>query len=146
MPDRSDTSPFAPPPGGRRNVSGARYRELDVARGGGHDRCWVCEHPESTREDRLQYVRGLLDQHCWIVVGVHEERYRPAYSYTVGLTDHGLPELVITGFPKQRVADLLTRAASDVLNGAALAPGKRIRAADGMAVEVVQVAEDTATI
>jgi hypothetical protein len=103
--------------------------------------CWVCEHPESTREDRLQYVRGLLDQHCWIVVGVHEERYRPTYSYTVGLSDHGLPELVITGLPKQRAADLLTRAASNVLNGAALAPGKRIRAADGMAVEVVQVAE-----
>jgi hypothetical protein len=102
--------------------------------------CWVCEHPESTREDRVQYVRGLLDQHCWVVVGVYGERYRPPYSYTVGLTDHGCPELLITGLPKQRAADLLSSAAPDVLGGAALAPGKRLRVG-GLAVEVVQVAE-----
>jgi len=105
--------------------------------------CWVCEHPESTREDRVQYVRGLLDQHCWIAIGVYGERYRPPYSYTVGLTDHGCPELLITGLEKQRAADVLADAVSDVFAGAALAPGKRIRVGR-LAVEVVQVAEPDA--
>jgi len=64
---------------------------------GRHGKCWVCEHPESTRQERLDYLRGVLDQHPWVVIGVQEERYRPPYSYTLGLTDRELPELVITG-------------------------------------------------
>ena len=34
--------------------------------------CWVCEHPESTRQERLDYLRGVLVQHPWDVIGVHE--------------------------------------------------------------------------
>src|SRR5215469_6250955 len=75
---------------------------------------------------------GVLDQHPWVVIGVHEERYRPPYSYTLGLTDRELPELVITGLPHKQAADALTRAAWDVLGGDVLAPGKRIRTVDGL--------------
>lgn len=103
--------------------------------------CWVCEHPESTEQERLEYLRGLLDQHNWVVIGVHEERYRPPYSYTLGLTDRELPELVVTGLPHKRAADMLTRAAWDVLAGETLAPGNRIRTIGGLLAEVVKVAE-----
>jgi len=75
------------------------------------------------------------------VVGVHEERYRPPYSYTLGLTDRELPEVVITGLPHKQAADVLTWAASDLLGGGTLAPGKRIRPGDGLLAEVVKVAE-----
>ena len=68
--------------------------------------CWLCEHPEFTRQERLEYLRGVLDQHNWVVIGVHEERYRPPYSYTLGLTDRELPELVITGLPHKRAAEV----------------------------------------
>jgi hypothetical protein len=50
-----------------------------------------------------------------------------ASVYTLGLTDRELPELVITGLPYKRAADVLTRAAWDVLAGETLAPGNRIR-------------------
>jgi hypothetical protein len=103
--------------------------------------CWVCEHPESTKQERLEYIRGVLEHHPWVVIGVHEERCRPPYSYTLGLTDRELPELVITGLPHKQAADVLTRAAWDVLGGEALAPGKRIRTVDGLRAEVVEVAE-----
>ncbi len=103
--------------------------------------CWVCDHPESSSEERLEYVRGLIAQNCWVVIGVHEERYRPPYSYTAGLTEQGLPELVITGLPQKRAADVLSRAAAEVLDGAALAHGRQVRVADGPLVEVVQLAE-----
>lgn len=102
--------------------------------------CWVCEHPESSAEERLEYVRGLIAQNCWVVVGVNGERCRAPYSYTVGLTDQGRPELLITGLSQKRAADVLSSAAADVLDGAALAPGKRVRVNDGPLVEVVQVA------
>lgn len=103
--------------------------------------CWVCEHPESSSEERLEYVRGLIVQNCWVVIGVHEERYRPPYSYTVGLTEQGRPELVITGLSQKRAADVLSSAAAEVLDGAALTPGKLVRVAGGPVVEVVQLAE-----
>lgn len=103
--------------------------------------CWLCEHPELTWEDQLAYVRRALEQNCWVVIGVHGEPYRPAYSYTVGLTDHGLPELVVTGLPLKRAADVLGGAAMDVLEGALLVPGERVRMAGGPGVEIVQVAE-----
>lgn len=103
--------------------------------------CWVCEHPESTKQERLDYLRGLLDQHPWVVIGVHEEQYRPPYSYTLGLTDRELPEVVITGLPHKQAADVLTWAASDLLGGGTLPPGKRIRPGDGLLAEVVKVAE-----
>ena len=103
--------------------------------------CWVCEHPESTKQERLEYLRGVLDQHNWVVIGVHEERYRPPYSYTLGLTDRELPELVITGLPHKQAADELTRVAWDLLGGGTLAPGNRIRMVDGLRGEIVKVAE-----
>src|SRR6201997_5661558 len=103
--------------------------------------CWVCEHPESTKQERLEYLRGLLAKHNWLVSGVHEERYRPPYSYTLGLTDRELPELVITGLPHKRAAEGLTPAAWALLGGGSLAPGDRSRPVDGLLGEVVKCAE-----
>src|SRR5215467_1836645 len=103
--------------------------------------CWICEHPESTRQEHVDYLRGVLAQHPWVVIGVHEERYRPPYSYTLGLTDRELPEVVITGLPHEWAAEVLTWAASDLLGGGTLAPGKRIRPGDELRAEVVKVAE-----
>ena len=103
--------------------------------------CWVCEHPESTGEERLEYVRGLLAQNYWVAVGVSGEGHRSPYSYTVGLTDQGQPELVVTGLPQEQASDLLASAAGDFLDGPAPAPGKRIRVAGGPMVEIVRVAQ-----
>jgi len=73
---------------------------------------WVCDHPEASRLEHLDYIRGQVDKHCWVVIGVRRHRYRPPYSYTVGLTSHGKPELVVTGLPQQRAADLLSDVAA----------------------------------
>lgn len=104
--------------------------------------CWVCDHPDATRLDQLRYVRGVLDEHCWVVVGVARERYRPPYSYTVGLTDHGLPEFLVTGLSAERAAEVLNEAAANAVDsGAPPVPGGRIRLSRGRPGEVVQVAE-----
>jgi hypothetical protein len=106
--------------------------------------CWVCDHPDATRQDRLVHVRGILEQHCWVVIGVRRDRYRAPYSYTVGLADHGKPELVVTGLPQQRAADLLNDVAAHLLHADAPVPGERIPLTDGPLVEIVGVTEPSA--
>jgi hypothetical protein len=90
--------------------------------------CWVCDHPGATKLEHLEYVRGQVDKHCWVVIGVRRERHRPPYSYTVGLTNHGHPELVVTGLPRERAADLLNDIAAHLVHTdapRALAVGQR---------------------
>jgi hypothetical protein len=106
--------------------------------------CWVCDHPEATKAARLAYVRELLDEHPWIVIGVERDGYRPPYSYTVGLTELDRPELVITGLSKERAANVLIAVAKKLIDpGApALGPvGARIRLPGKRPGEIVRVAE-----
>ena len=103
--------------------------------------CWVCDHPEATKAARLGYVRGLLEEHPWVVIGVDRDGYRAPYSYTVGLTEVNLPELVITGLSKGRAADVLLAVAERVLDAGAPTAGAQIRLPGRRAGEVVRVAE-----
>lgn len=103
--------------------------------------CWVCDHPESTKAARLAYVRGLLEEHPWVVVGVDRDGCRPPYSYTVGLTEFDLPELVITGLAKDHAANVLMAVAERVLDAEVPAAGTRTRLPGRRPGEVVRVAE-----
>jgi Domain of unknown function (DUF4262) len=57
--------------------------------------CWVCDHPNASRQDWLDHLREMLDEQCWVLIAVRRDRYRPPFSYTVGLTGHGKPEIVV---------------------------------------------------
>ena len=103
--------------------------------------CWVCDHPEATKAARLAYVRGLLDEHPWVVIGVERDGYRAPYSYTVGLTELDQPELVITGLSKERAANVLIAVAEKVLDTEVPTAGARIRLPGRRPGEIVRVAE-----
>jgi Domain of unknown function (DUF4262) len=103
--------------------------------------CWVCDHPESNQAARLAYVRGVLEEHPWVIIGVDRDGYRPPYSYTVGLTELNRPELVITGLSKERAANVLMAAADQVLDAGAPAVGARVRLPGKRPGEIVRVAE-----
>lgn len=103
--------------------------------------CWQCDHPGATWQDYLEHVRGILDKHCWLVQGVQRDRHRPQYAYTVGLTGHDLPELVLTGMRFPRAVQLLDGVAAHLLHAGAPAPGEVLPLAAGPVVEIVQVAE-----
>jgi hypothetical protein len=106
--------------------------------------CWQCDHPGATRLEYLEFIRGKLDEHCWVIIGVQRDRYRPPYVYTVGLTDHGRPELVVTGLPPRRAADLLNGVAAHLVHADAPAVGEQIPLTGGPLVEIVSVAEPSA--
>ena len=103
--------------------------------------CWVCDHPESDKAARLAYVRGVLEEHPWVIIGVDRDGYRPPYSYTVGLTELGRPELLITGLSKERAARVLMATAEQVLAAGAPAAGARVQLPGKRPGEIVRVAE-----
>jgi hypothetical protein len=60
----------------------------------------------STRKRRalqqvLDRLESLIARHGVAIVSVGAARDAPAFSYTVGLSDDGLPELLVTGLPPE---------------------------------------------
>jgi hypothetical protein len=103
--------------------------------------CWECDHPGATRSDYLDYLRGLIDDYGWAVQGVERDRIHPPWAYTVGLTAHGRPELVVTGLPVRKAADLLNDVAEHVAHAAPPRPGGQVALRGGPLIEIVRVEE-----
>ncbi|MGJ3587579.1 DUF4262 domain-containing protein, partial [Lactococcus lactis] len=61
------------------------------------------------------------------------------WAYTVGLSPHGLPELVVTGLPVLEAGRLLDSAADHVVRVCLPSPGERFTVS-GRLLEVVRVA------
>jgi hypothetical protein len=102
--------------------------------------CWQCDQPGATWDGYIEWVRGILDEHCWIVQGVEPDKHRPPYAYTVGLTGHDRPELVVTGMRYERAAVVLDGMAAHLLHAEPPAPGEVMRLTGGPTVEIVLVA------
>lgn len=106
--------------------------------------CWQCDHPGSTRQDYLDYMQDLINRFGWAVVGVEGDRIHPAWAYTLGLTPHGKPELLVTGLPLPRATWLLNAVAEYVLDTAVPQPGEEVQVEGGPLMEAVRVAQPTA--
>ena len=106
--------------------------------------CWMCDHHKATRQDYLHHIESLVARAGWAVQGVERDRVRPPYAYTVGLTPHGKPELVVTGMSLPRAAELLNDVAIHVLHAVAPEPGERVPLIDGPVVEFVEVSVPSA--
>jgi hypothetical protein len=109
--------------------------------------CWMCDHPRATRRDYLDHIRDLARQFGWAVQAISRDGLHPPWAYTVGLTDFGRPELVVTGMSPRRARELLNDVASYVVHAdAALQPGEQIPLIGGPAIEVVELTETTARL
>jgi hypothetical protein len=101
--------------------------------------CWMCDHPAATRQDYLDQTRRIITESGWAVQYVEREGFRGPYAYTVGLTARGKPELVVTGMPAARAAELLNDVAAHVLHAEPPQPGDQVRLTGGPLLEVVEV-------
>jgi hypothetical protein len=107
--------------------------------------CWMCDHPDATHDDYLAMMRDKINYYGWAIEGVERDGDHPPWAYTVGLTQYGRPELVITGISITRGADLLNQVAAHLLHSPATPrPGQQFRWAGGPLIEIVRVAEPTA--
>jgi uncharacterized protein DUF4262 len=78
--------------------------------------CWMCGHPGATERDYTDHLRRLIDTRGWAVQGVERDGARPPWAYTVGLTPHLRPELVVTGMGLVRAAEVLNLAAGHLVH------------------------------
>jgi hypothetical protein len=99
--------------------------------------CWLCDHPNATRDDYAGVLRTKMLKNGWAVQYVESEP--TPWAYTIGLHDWGQPELLVTGVSPPRACRLLNNVTRDALRGLALAPGEQIRVPDGPLVEIVEV-------
>jgi hypothetical protein len=106
--------------------------------------CWACEHPDGTRLDYLDHLKDIIARHEWAVQGIERDGVHPPWAYTVGLTLHGRPELVLTGLPLVPATRLLNDVAAYVLHATVPAAGERVELIGGPLIEIVEVAEPTA--
>ncbi|HUA28905.1 MAG TPA: DUF4262 domain-containing protein [Streptosporangiaceae bacterium] len=106
--------------------------------------CWFCDHPGGTLRDYLDFLTDKITTFGWAVQGVERDRIHPPWAYTVGLTPHGHPELVVTGLSLRRAAALLNDVAGHLMHAAAPSPGEQIALTGGPLIEIVEVAEPTA--
>lgn len=92
-------------------------------------------------ESALRRTRDVIERYGWAVIQVDGVRSRPAWAYTAGLVQHGLPEFVVTGLAPERAGELLNDTAHGVLcHDESWAAGQQFRLADDTRVEVVAVA------
>jgi hypothetical protein len=106
--------------------------------------CWECDHPEASHSDYIDYMCDLIDRFGWAVQGIERDGVHPPWAYTVGLTLHERPELVITGLSLRRSARLLNEMAAHTLHAAPPVPGEQIPWRGGPLLEIVRVGEPTA--
>ncbi|MEV5716463.1 DUF4262 domain-containing protein [Amycolatopsis mediterranei] len=101
--------------------------------------CIECENGD--RPGYLERLRGGVAARGWLVQGVGGAGPYPPWAYTIGLSGHGLPELVVTGLPALAAGGLLNSQASQALRGAPPTAGERIALLDGPLIEVVELTE-----
>ncbi len=101
--------------------------------------CWQCDHPGATERDYQDHMRQLIGTFGWVVQGVERDGVHPPWAYTVGLTPHRRPELVITGMGLTRATEVLNGVAAHLLHAEAPEPGTQAALRDGPLVEVVRV-------
>ena len=97
--------------------------------------CWMCDRPGATERDYPDHMRQLITTYGWAVQGVERDGIHPPWAYTVGLTAHRRPELVVTGMPISRATGVLNGVAAHLLHadraraghagGAARRPARR---------------------
>lgn len=73
----------------------------------------------------LAQPRALIDEHGWAVrnVGAGEEPDHAPFSYTIGLTAMGHPEVIVTGLPFEHAQIFLNNIGFDVRDGKQFRPG-----------------------
>jgi hypothetical protein len=105
--------------------------------------CWECDNKAGSAT-YLNLVRRKIHDFGWYVQGIEGDGVHPPWAYTVGLTEHQRPELVVTGLPLDDAADLLNaEAAYQVLHDDPIA-GRQLRLRDGPLAQAVEVAEPSA--
>jgi len=81
-----------------------------------------------SRDELLADLRDKIDRRGWALVSVFgtAEDPTPPFTYTVGLTAVGHPELIVYGLPPQVAGAILNRAGDRIRAGDPVMAGQRL--------------------
>jgi hypothetical protein len=100
--------------------------------------CDLCDRPELTGDDVLNDISQRIARDRFTAVSVGGSRTRAEFSYSVGLTEHGCPELIVTGLRSEQAAGLLRLWGDYLLDESVVLPGEMMDA-DPWFLQAVQV-------
>jgi uncharacterized protein DUF4262 len=98
--------------------------------------CWKCDHPDSTMQEWLELIYEKVKENGWVVQFVQD---RTPFAYTIGLHERGLPELLVTGMPRERANLVVNTVAQYLVRGGRPVPGERMLIGGELLLEFVQV-------
>ncbi|TWP53579.1 DUF4262 domain-containing protein [Lentzea tibetensis] len=103
--------------------------------------CWACDNPDRPDSEYFDHLRGLIRQYGWAVQTVEGEGLHPPWAYTIGLTEHDAPELVVSGMEPREAGALLNDMACHLLHSSGFEVGEQLQLEAGPLLEVVAVAQ-----
>ena len=101
--------------------------------------CELCDHPEMTMDDVLDHVRERLTHERFVLQSVLGSATEAEYTYSIGLTAHGLPELIVMGMRPAEAGRLLGVWGDYLLDQSLVLPGEAL-ACGRHVMEAVEVA------
>ena len=100
--------------------------------------CDLCDHPDLTVEEYLDHLRDRLTRERFVLQSVTGSRTSPELTYSVGLTAHGLPELIVVGVRPADAAPLVRLWGDYLLDESLVLPGEALTCG-AWAMEAVEV-------
>ena len=88
--------------------------------------CDACNDPNFSADGYFEQLRQGLRDRRFLVQSVSGSRDSAEFSYTIGLTAHGLPELIVTGRRHDEATKLLTGWGDYVLDTSLVLPGETL--------------------
>lgn len=89
--------------------------------------CDLCDDPGLRPDDLLDRVRGDITRLRFTTISVAGSARDAEFTYTAGLSEHGLPELVVTAVRARDAATLLCLWGDYLLDQSAVLPGETLR-------------------
>ena len=106
--------------------------------------CWTCDNPQATEADYEARMWDKIDRFGWAIQYIEPSKTSPPWAYTVGLTLHRKPELVVMGLRANPAGNLLNGIAAHVMHAEPPEPGTQMQLTDGPYVEYVELTDPTA--
>lgn len=101
--------------------------------------CDLCNHPEMTMDDYLDHVRARLTRERFVLQSVLGSATEAECTYSIGLTAHGLPELIVMGRRPAEASRLVGLWGDYLLDQSLVLPGEALTSGPYV-MEAVQVA------
>ena len=87
--------------------------------------CDLCDQPDLTMDSYVDHLRDRLTRERFVVQSVQGSVSTAELGYSVGLTAHGLPELVVVGARPDDARQLLEQWGAYLVDESLVLPGER---------------------